>query len=294
MVVCGATGQQGGAVVECLLRDARHHVTGFSREPSSTASARLRERGVRLEHADLADRASLERVFAGAAAVFGVTQPWSRGYKKVDAPGEVAQGRNIVDACRAVKVPHLVLTTALQLEDQPTGLPHLDSKREIERYLRSSGQPFTLLRPGTFIENIGLPFFPVKRGRLRGFVDGDAKLPFMSARDVGEAAAVAFSAREQWLGKTVDLVSDYVSGDDICRYLEKAHPGQRYRHTCPPRLLMRLFAPEFYQMRLGAEEAGRPPFKHRAAIDKALQETRALVPGFMSVEQYVMGLPLPS
>ena len=278
MVVCGATGQQGGAVVDCLLRGARHRVTGFSRDPSGEASARLRARGVQVEHADLADRASLERVFAGATAVFGVTQPWSRGYKKVDAPGEVAQGRNIVDACRAAKVPHLVLTTAMQLEDAPTGIPHLDSKQEIERYLRPSGQPFTLLRPGTFMENIGLPFFPVKRGKLRGFVDGDAKLPFMSARDVGAAAAVAISAREQWTGKTIDLVSDWVCGDDICRYLEKAHPGQKYQYTCVPRLLMRLFSPEFYKMRKGAEEAGRPPFPHRVGIEKALKETREMVP----------------
>lgn len=294
MVVCGATGQQGGAVVECLLRGARHRVVGFSRDPSGAAAAKLKDRGVAVERADLADRASLQRVFEGAAAVFGVTQPWSQGYKKVDAPGEIAQGQNIVEACLAAKVPHLVLTTALQLEDKPTGLPHLDSKREIERVLRASAQPFTLLRPGTFMENIGLPFFPVKRGKLRGFVDGDAKLPFMSARDVGEAAAVALSAREQWLGKIVDLVSDYVSGDDICRSLEKAHPGQKYKHTCPPRLLMRLFAPEFYKMRVGAEEAGRPPFKHAAAIEKALKQTREMVPGYMSVEKYVLKLPLPS
>ncbi len=281
--------------MEALLRrGASARLVAFSRQPDGAAARRLRERGVEVRPGDLADRASLERLFAGAGAVFGVTQPWSPGYKKVDAPGEIAQGRNIVDACRAAGVAHLVLTTAMQLEDKASGIPHIDSKQEIERHLRASGQPFTLLRPAMFIENIGMPFFPVKRGTLRGFVDADAKLPFVAARDVGEAAAVALTAPGEWLGRTVDLVSDFVSGDDVVRYLERAHPGRKYRYTCPPRLLMRLFAKEFYKMRVGAEVAGRPPFPHREGIERAMQQTRAMVPGFLSVEQHVMALPLPS
>lgn len=278
-------------MVDALLRrGAGVRLRAFSRQPDGAAAGKLRERGVEVGQGDLADRASLERVFAGADAVFGVTQPWSPGYKKVDAPGEIAQGRNIVGACRAAGVAHLVLTTAMQLEDKPSGIPHIDSKQDIERHLRASGQPFTLLRPAMFIENIGMPFFPVKRGKLRGFVDGDAKLPFMAARDVGEAAAVALLSAREWIGRTVDLVSDFVSGDDIVRCLERAHPGQEYRYTCLPRLLMRLFAKEFYKMRVGAELAGRPPYPHREGIEKAMQQTRAMVPGFMSVEQYVLGL----
>ena len=291
VVVCGGTGQQGGAVVDRLLaRGDRLKLVAFSRQPDSPAAAKLRERGLEVARGDLRDRSSLERLFRGAAAVFGVTQPWSAGYKKVDGAGEVEQGRNIIEACRAAGVPHLVLSTAMQTDGKPTGIPHLDSKQEIERALLASGQPFTLLRPAMFIENIGLPFFPVKRGKLRGFVDGDAKLPFMGARDVGEAAAVAICAPAQWLGHTIDLVSDYVSGEDICRFLEHAHPGQKYRYTCPPRLLMRLFAREFFQMREGAEVAGRPPFPNRASTDKALSETRAMVPEWMSVEKYVLTL----
>ncbi|MBK7860333.1 MAG: NmrA/HSCARG family protein [Archangiaceae bacterium] len=260
LVICGATGQQGGAAVERLLARQRYRLVALTRDAASPKARALAERGVQVEQGDLLDPAALHRIFTGAHGVFGVTQPWSADYKKVDAAGEVQQGKNLIDACVKCSVKHLVLSTAMQLEDKPTGLPHLDSKQDIERHLRATPAPFTLLRPGTFIENIGLPFFAVKRGKLRGFVDSDAKLPFMSAHDVGEAAAVAFDAPDRWLEQTVDLVSDYVSGDDICRALERTHPGQRFRHTCPPRWLMRLFAPEFYKMRVGAEASGRPPF----------------------------------
>jgi len=57
--------------------------------------------------------------------------------------------------------------------------------------------------------------------------------------------------------------------------------------VAPPRLLMRLFAKEFYKMRLAFETMGRPPFPH--SFDEALQTTTALVGQPTTLEQYLRG-----
>ncbi len=116
--------------------------------------------------------ASLERIFSGAEGVFGVTQPWDPGIAAPTLASEIAQGRAIIDAAKRAGVRQLMLYTAMRVDDKPTGLPHVDSKLEISATSRGSGVPFTLLRPGTFMDNIGQSFFPIKKGVVRGFRRG--------------------------------------------------------------------------------------------------------------------------
>jgi uncharacterized protein YbjT (DUF2867 family) len=285
IVVAGATGQQGSWVVKELVRRGTCDVVAFTRRPASQRARALAGLGIRVERGDLSDVASLERIFRGADGVFGVTQPWDPGYRRADIAAEIAQGRAIVDACERAGVGHLVLSTAMRVDDNPTGLPHVDSKLEVERYLRGSGVPYTLLRPGTFMDNIGQPFFPVKNGVVRGFVAGDARLPFVSCRDISVAAAVVFETPERWLGRAVNLMADYVSGNELGATLGRVR-RESIRYTAPPAWLMRLFSREFFEMRRGFEKAGRPPYPYRASFDRALEETRRLVGDVWHLEAY--------
>ena len=288
IVVCGATGQQGSHVVESLLARGRFKVKAFSREPQSPKGRRLVESGVLVEQGDLGDVASLTRIFASAHGVFGVTQPWSSDYKRVDAAAEIEQGRNIVDACERAQVGHLVLSTVMTFDDRPTGIPHVDSKLEIERYLFShAAVRYTLLRPASFMDNIGAGFFPVKEGRVRGFTDGDAKIPYISCHDIGEAVASAFESPDKWQGKAINLVADYASGEELCALLAELRSGRKFRYSAPPALLMRIFAPEFYKMRRSFEQAGRPPFPYQVGIDQAMTATRELISGPRNLERHL-------
>lgn len=287
IVVCGATGQQGSAVVEALRASGDWELVAFSRDPSSPRARALVARGVTMRRGDLLDLGGLARIFDGAHGVFGVTQPWRPTYRKVDTSAEVTQGRNIVDACARAGVAHLVLSTAMTVNDDLTGLLHIDSKLTIERYLRTTKVPHTLLRPGTFMDNLGQAFFPVKRGKVRGFAAGDAKLPFIACRDIGQAAAGAFGARDAWLGASVNLVGDHMSGDELSLLLGRLR-GETFRYSAPPAALMLVAAPEFYRMRRALEEAGRPPYRHEAALRRALEDTRRLVPDVWSMERWLV------
>jgi uncharacterized protein YbjT (DUF2867 family) len=286
IAVCGATGQQGRAVIASLLARQKFAIRALSRQPDGAAARKLRDRGVTVVQADLDDPASLTAAFAGAHGVFGVTQPWSVDYKRADPTREIAQGRHIADACEKNGTRHLVLSTGISLSNAPTGVPHADSKLVIEDDVRSRPVPWTILHPGTFMDNIGQPFFAVKNTTIKGFTDGDAKLPFACCRDIGEAAATVFEQGEPWTRKAINLVSAFVSCDQLAADLGQLR-GKKYRYKGVPAFLMRLFAPEFYKMRRAFEVNGRPPYRYQAAIDEALRETRALVPDAWGLPEYL-------
>lgn len=120
IVVLGATGSQGGSVVQTLLSDKSWTIRGITRNASSAKSKALAAKGVEMVEANTSDISSLEKAFEGAHAIFSVTDFWVT-YAEVAAnpdklrPGqamnefaletEVQQGKNILDA--AARLPNL-------------------------------------------------------------------------------------------------------------------------------------------------------------------------------------------
>lgn len=77
IVVLGATGNQGGSVVNTfLLQDSQWKVRGVTRNTNSKKAEDLANRGVEVLAADLNDRNSLDAVFANAHAIFIVSDFW--------------------------------------------------------------------------------------------------------------------------------------------------------------------------------------------------------------------------
>jgi len=69
VLVTGATGRQGGAVVEALLTRG-HQVRALTRNSASPASKRLHEQGVDIAVGDFTDHDSLVRAARGSDAVY--------------------------------------------------------------------------------------------------------------------------------------------------------------------------------------------------------------------------------
>src|SRR5688500_14947318 len=92
--VCGATGQQGGAVARLLLSRG-HHVRALVRNAESPAAQGIRSAGAELVSGSMDDGAGLVRAMDGVDAVFAVTTPFEAG---MDA--EVRQGKNLANAAR--------------------------------------------------------------------------------------------------------------------------------------------------------------------------------------------------
>src|SRR5882757_11000804 len=95
VLVTGATGNQGGAVVEALLTRG-HQVRAMTRNPASPAAIRLRGQGVEIAVGDFTDHDSLVRAARGADAVYAMSTPMEQGADK-----ETVQGITVTNAARA-------------------------------------------------------------------------------------------------------------------------------------------------------------------------------------------------
>src|SRR5438128_4390273 len=75
VLVTGATGKQGGAVVEAFVTRG-HHVRALTRNAASPAAQRLREQGVEIAGGDFTDHDSLVRAARGVDAVYAMSTPY--------------------------------------------------------------------------------------------------------------------------------------------------------------------------------------------------------------------------
>lgn len=148
ILVVGASGMLGGRVARQLLAAGRP-VRALSRDPGKVEE--LRALGAEVVRGDLRDPASLRRACEGAERLVTTANGFiGRGR---EAPGQVdlRGNRNLVDAARAASVQQFVLVSASVAAAEST-VDFFRYKAAAEAYLRSSGVPFTLLRPGAFME----------------------------------------------------------------------------------------------------------------------------------------------
>src|SRR3954453_11642509 len=150
VLVTGATGLHGGAVVHALLA-AGHRVRAFTRDGRGERSAWLANRGAELAVGDLLDTGSLVAAMRGTAAVYAVTTPFGAG-----EAAEIEQGGHIIAAAGEAGVPWLILASVASA-DRSTGIPHFESKAWIEAQLSASELPHTVVAPTFFYENLGDP-----------------------------------------------------------------------------------------------------------------------------------------
>jgi uncharacterized protein YbjT (DUF2867 family) len=219
ILVLGATGRQGGAVARELL--SRHReVWALTRSPASPAAQVLAERGARLVGGDLDDAASIRTAMSGAAAVFSVQTHLT----PAGVEGEVRQGKAVAEAAREAGITQLVYSSVDGAERR-SGIPHFESRWEVEQHLQALEVPTTVLRPTAFMDN----FATVQRPQT---VDGkllvrlalrpNKPLQMVATADIGVFAADAFERPEQHIGQAIALAGDELTGPQIAKLLQEA------------------------------------------------------------------------
>ncbi|BGP20035.1 hypothetical protein JCM10213_000583 [Rhodosporidiobolus nylandii] len=154
-VILGATGAQGGSVVNALLHSARpYRIVALSRSTSSNKAQQLREKGCEVVEADVGKKETLEKAFKGAQIVFAMTEFWS----DQNAARELEDGKRIVDAAKAAQTVQLFVWSGLEpVREISKGkireVVHFDSKAAITAYARSSGLPLAVVEPGCYMSN---------------------------------------------------------------------------------------------------------------------------------------------
>src|SRR5258706_15163029 len=180
VVVTGGTGNQGGAVVKSLL-ERGHEVRAVTRSTDSPKAKELADAGVRLVHASLEDTAALTKALEGATSLFAMTTPIGVGTQ-----AETRQGISAADAAKAAGV-HLVFTSVGSANRQ-TGVPHFESKYEVEQHIAKVGVRATILAPVYFMENLYLGKVQLARGIYAVALPPTRTLAQVAVADIGAVA----------------------------------------------------------------------------------------------------------
>lgn len=212
ILVTGATGQQGGAVAQSLLRQGQK-IRVLTRNPAKAAP--LARAGADIVTGDLTDTTSLENALNGVHGVFAMSTPFEAG---MDA--EIRQGTMLADAAKRAGVVHYVYTS-VGSANRNTGIPHFESKWKVEQHIRQLGLPATVLRPVWFMENFGTYFRPSTEGLLVLPLRPVTKLQMIAVKDIGEFGAAAFLRPTEFLGQTIDLAGDELTMPQVVIHLSR-------------------------------------------------------------------------
>jgi uncharacterized protein YbjT (DUF2867 family) len=200
ILVTGATGNQGGAVARELLKRGNFAVRAFVRNEHKPQAQELKQAGAELIIGDLNDRAALDRALRGVYGVFSV-QGLNDG---LDA--EITEGKAISDAAKAAGVQHFVYSSVGSAE-RNTGVPHFDSKYQIEAYIRSIGLTYTILRPVFFFYNYAAIRQMVAQGTLAQPLSPDKKLQQLSEADYAEMVCEVFARPADFANRAIEVAS---------------------------------------------------------------------------------------
>ena len=216
VLVTGATGNQGRVVSEALLEKG-HRVRALVRNENEQGAQHFNKSGVAIVKGDFDDATSLENAMSGVDAVFALTTP----YAGVDV--EVRHGKAIADAANSAGVSHLVYSSVGDA-DRQTGIPHFDSKFEIEQYLQSLDVPWTITAPAYFYENTLFPWniADLNEGRFRQALKPARKLQQISVRDIGRFNAMVIDRKHPFIGKRINIAGDELTGAEMAEVLSKA------------------------------------------------------------------------
>src|SRR5215510_12651472 len=234
IAVVGATGTQGGGLAQAILADPNggFAVRAITRDPNKEKAKALRAKGAEVVQADLDDVESLKNAFAGAYGVYGVTNFWEH----FSAEKEKAQAKNIADAAKAAGVKHIIWST---LEDtrklmepgdkrmpflqEKYRVPHFDAKAEADTYF--SSLPITYLVTSFYWDNLYMFGLAPKKDNdgvySWSFPMGNAKLLGIAVEDIGKTVYGIFKSGKQYLGKTVGIVSQNLTIDEMGDKLTK-------------------------------------------------------------------------
>jgi len=249
IAVLGATGAQGGGLVRAILNDPRggFAARAVTRDVNSDKAKALAQQGAEVVAADVDDAQSLARAFAGAHGAYCVTFYWAH----YSPEKELAQARAMAQAAKQAGVKHVIWSTLedtrrlvpLSDDRMPTlmgkyKVPHFDAKGEADQLFRDAGVPVTFLLTSFYWDNFiyfGSGPKPGPDGVLAlTFPMGDKKLPGIAAEDIGRCAYGIFKQGDAFVGKTVGIAGEQLTGAEIAAKLGKALGREVRYNDVPP------------------------------------------------------------
>jgi uncharacterized protein YbjT (DUF2867 family) len=243
VLVTGATGRQGGAVIRHMLPKG-WKLRALTYKGDALAVQRLVDQGIEVVKGNLEDPVSLEKAARGVYGVYSVQDFWSVGAKR-----EVQQGKNLADAASKAGVQHFVYSSVGGAE-RNSGIDHWESKWEIEQHIRKLGLPATMMRPVAFMENyyVDQVEIGILKGTLTDPIRADKAFQTIASDDVGAFVALAFERPKEFVGLKLEIAGSELTNPEAAEVFSRVL-GKPVKFRKLPLPVVRLFlGKEFYQM----------------------------------------------
>lgn len=302
IAVLGATGAQGGGLVQAILNDpsGEFAARALTRDVNTDKARALAAQGAEVVAADVDDEASLQRAFAGAHGAFCVTFFWAH----FSPAKEIAEAAAMARAAQAAGLKHVVWSTLedtrrwVPLSDNrmPTlqekyKVPHFDAKGEANVEFTKAGVPTTFLHTSFYWDNLIHFGMGPRKGADGGLVFalpmGDKKLPGIAAADIGACAYGLFKRGGEFIGKSVGIAGEHLTGSQMATALGQAFGQAVGYYAMPFDDYRKLDFP-------GADDLGNMfQFKHDFEAEfcglRSVEFSRGLNPGLQSFAQWLAG-----
>jgi uncharacterized protein YbjT (DUF2867 family) len=300
IAVVGATGAQGSGLVRAIQkdRDGGFKARALTRDVNSAGARQLAELGADVVAANVDEPESLNSAFEGAYGAFCVTFFWEH----FSPDQEKAQAGAMAEAARRAGLEHVIWSTLedtrrwvpLSDDRMPTlmgayKVPHFDAKGEADHTFSELGVPTTFLLTSFYWDNLihfGMGPKPGPDGTLVFTLPmGPKKLPGIAAEDIGRCAYGIFRGGAPYIGKTVGVAGEHLTGDQMATVLTAALGREVRYNDVTPEVYRGLDFP-------GAEDLGNM-FQFKRDFEEVFcgardpQVARALNPELQTFERWL-------
>ncbi len=240
ILVAGATGHLGAAVVEQLLRSgATGGFAVLARDPEKAKA--FAGQGIDVRIADYDRPETLRAAFSGVDKLLFISTM---------AMNRAEQQSSVVDAAAAAGVKHIVYTGLALKDIESSGVRDLMiSHFQTEDRIKASGMAYTFLRNTMYAD--AMPIIAGPQATQAGIFlpAGQGKVPYVLRAEMGEATANLL-LQEGHEGRTYDIVGEAAYGyDEVARSLSALTGRSLAYHDVPAETL-----------RANMQAAGLPEF----------------------------------
>ena len=300
IAVMGATGAQGGGMVRAIVNDPEGGFTAraITRNADSDKAKALASLGAEVVAADVNDADSIKKAFEGAHGAFCVTFFWEHFSPQKELEHATAMARG----AKEVGLKHVIWSTLedtrkwvpLSDDRMPTlmdnyKVPHFDAKGEADHVFTDLGVPTTFLLTSFYWENLIYFGLGPKKGEDGKFAItmpmGDKKLPGIATEDIGRCAYGIFKNGGEFIGKTLGISGEHVTGRQMAASLSNALGEDVGYNEVTPEMYRSFGFP-------GAEDLGnmfqfKRDFQEAFCGARSIEATRKLNPSLQSFDQWL-------
>lgn len=232
LVIFGATGQQGGSVINYVLNDPelsqKYKIRAITRDANSDKAKQLKEK-VEVVQGDVLNRNTLELALTGAHTIFAMTTP---SYGPDGLEVEYNCGKTIADVAVEKGAEYIIFSTLPSVREisgeKYTKVTPFDAKAKAEQYIRDLHIKSAFYSPGFFMENFqSQPFLAPQQAPdgawvLARHTSPETQLPYIDAvGDTGKFVGAILAEPHQYQGKTFCAAKALYSWEEIAAIISK-------------------------------------------------------------------------